>query len=250
MVARPDPPFPDAAVTLRGRNFWHGQRLLPKFATEITHGNLTRVLQRLDVADDQTRACIDLGLGYRSLLNVDTAGIDHLPALPPECRGRQGNDSPLERKTIELRTGRGARRHRAAGGTIGEVAGPRGEGHNIGRVATGAGLGLGARMSLNRKDEHRRRQGRRRLVCHLALPRSLGRCRVLHWPHHNGIDRHLPDCVLVDGHHTKFLSRCNHFSTAGIRRPARMSAPPCHGPSTATILGFTAPVHPAWRSHQ
>lgn len=89
------------------------------------------------------------------------------------------------------------------GGTIGNVSGPHSEGHEIGRVPTGAVHRLGAGMSLHRKDERHRHQGRRyrrrrlrchrRPVCHLALLNSLGPCRVRPLSHRNRIDcPHIP----------------------------------------------------------
>ncbi len=62
-------------------------RLLPEIAPKIAYSNLTRVLQRLGVAEDQARAGIDLGLRNRPLLDVETTGIHHVLAVPPVYRG-------------------------------------------------------------------------------------------------------------------------------------------------------------------
>ena len=73
-------------------------RLLPEIASKITHGNLTRVLQRLGVVEDQARAGLDLGLRNRLFMDVKIAGVHDVLAVPSVYRGRNGYDPPSNEK--------------------------------------------------------------------------------------------------------------------------------------------------------
>ncbi len=84
---RPRPAWGVRAALGRGATRDSG-RLLPEIAPKIAHSNLTRVLQRPGVADDQARAGIDLELRNRLLLDFETAGIHHVLAVHPVYRGR------------------------------------------------------------------------------------------------------------------------------------------------------------------
>ena len=76
------------------RGIFGGGALLPEIAPEIVHFNLTRVLQRLGVVEDQDRAGFDLGLGNRALLAVKISRVDNILAVPSVGCGYQGSDPP------------------------------------------------------------------------------------------------------------------------------------------------------------
>ncbi len=128
-----------------------GGALLLEIAPEIVHFNLTRVLQRLGVVEDQDRAGFDLGLGNRPLLAVKISRVDNILAVPSVGCGYLGSDPPLVRETIYCRAG-------GVGGTIDSGCGPFGNGYQLGWISTGADChaligrshfvcGLGARLN-------------------------------------------------------------------------------------------------------
>ena len=77
--------------------------------------DLTRVLQRLGVAEDQARVGIDLGLRNRPLLDVESGVIHQVLAIPPVYSGRNRNvpsenkkpySTPVRESVLRVRVGK------------------------------------------------------------------------------------------------------------------------------------------------